>query len=180
MAKPSPHKKVKLIVCNAHANAEKDKELIKETLSFGAQKGLSANEIIFTSLESPPAWELGVSKEVVSQLFQLSNLFIFPSISENCSLVLLEAMLSKNLLVLNDSVVPMREFGKENALYFKFGGLDEQVNYDDKGKFCEDVAKIINAEMSTNKALKASTDLKKNFNYETVFTNQIEPLFYGN
>src|SRR3990167_8339059 len=147
------NKKVKLVVCNAHANDKREKQLIAETLSFATQKGLNASEIIFTSLENPPENELGVPREVVSQLFQLSNIFIFPSISENCSLVLLEAMLSKNLLVLNDSVMPMREFGKENALYFKFGGLDENVNYDDKDRFIGDVAKIINAEFTNNKTI---------------------------
>ena len=170
-------KKVCLVVCNAHANADKEKQLVDNTLRQAISLGLNRSEIVFTSLEG---YEHGVPREVVSQLFQLSNLFIFPTISENCSLILLEAMLSKCLLILNDSVPPLREFGGENALYFKFGGLDERVNFTDRGRFMEDVAKIIISQMSTNRALKGSNYIKQQFNYDFIFRNQIEPLFYGN
>ena len=173
------HRKVVLIVCNAHANDRREKQVIAETLSYASQQGLSSAEVIFTSLEDP-IYELGVPREVVSQLFQLSNLFIFPSISENCSLILLEAMLSKVLLILNESVGSMREFGKENALYFKFGGLDETVNYNDRDNFMKDVAKIIISEFERNRALKASNEVKKNFNYQTIFERQILPLLHEN
>ena len=171
-------KKVCLVVCNAHANAEKDKQLVFKMLEHATANGLSMSEVIFTSLEDKPNNELGVPREVVSQLFQLSNLFVFPSISENCSLILLEAMLSKCLLVLNDSVPPLREFAGENALYFRFGGLDERVNFEDRNVFMEDVAKIIISQMSTNRALKGSNKIKQQFNYDALFKNSIEPLFY--
>jgi glycosyltransferase involved in cell wall biosynthesis len=171
-------KKVCFIACNAHANDRREKQVIAEIVSFANEKGLNANEMIFTSLEDPK-YELGVPREVISQLFLLSNLFIFPSISENCSLVLLEAMLSKNLLVLNDNgFLPFREFAKDNALYFDFGSLITNVQYDNRDQFMSDVAKIVNSEMGQNKALKASNDLKKNFNYDAIFTNQIQNLFY--
>ena len=168
---------VKLVVCNAHANDNREKQLIAETQSYASQQGLSANEVIFTSLEDT-SYELGVPREVVSQLFQLSNLFIFPSTSENCSLILLEAMLSKCLLVLNENVPPMREFGKENAIYFQFGSHDDKVNYTDKDKFNEDVAKIIISEFENNKALKAQLDIRKNYSYDTVFKKMILPLLH--
>lgn len=171
-------KKVAIIVCNAHANDKREKQLIGETIAQASLLGITRNELIFTSLEDEPKYEHGVDRKVVSQLFQLSNLFIFPSVSENCSLILLEAMLSKCLLVLNESVPPMREFAKENALYFKFGGMEEILNYDDREKFMEDVAKIIISEMNTNRALKASNDIKKHYSYDHIFTTQIMPLFY--
>ena len=170
-------KKVCLVVCNAHANADNEKKLTDKMINYAIDKGLNRSEIVFTSTEG---YEHGVPREVVSQLFQLSNLFIFPSISENCSLILLEAMLSKCLLVLNDSVPPLREFGEDNALYFRFGGLDEKINFDDRERFMEDVAKIIIAEMSTNRALKGQNKIKQRFSYDYIFRNQIEPLFYSN
>lgn len=171
-------RKVCLIIANAHANDKREKQVISEVLSYASQKGLSQNELVFTSLESPPIYELGVPREVISQVFQLTNLFIFPSTSENCSLILLEAMLSKNLLVLNDSVPPMREFAKENALYFKFGGWEESVKYDNWDGFTDDVAKIIISEFENNRALKAANDIKKNFNFDSIFKRSIEPLFW--
>lgn len=173
-------KKVKLIVCNAHANAPQEKNLIEETLQIASEKELRRDEIIFTSLENPPTYELGIPRQAISQLFLLSNLFVFPSISENCSLILLEAMLAKNLLVLNEDVPPMREFGRENALYFRFGGLDQKTEYANKELFLEDVAKIIISELNIAKPLNASTLIKQRFNYDWIFKNQIEPLFYEN
>jgi len=167
--------KVCLIVCNAHANAPKEKETIERTILQAQTYGLTTGELIFTSFESPD-YESGVPKEVVSQLFLLANLFIFPSRSENCSLVLLEAMLSKNLLVLNDSVPPMREFGRECAIYFRFGGLDEHETYADRERFTLDVAKIIISEFHSNKALNGSRIIRQQFNYDYIFKNMIEPI----
>ncbi|KKK55057.1 hypothetical protein LCGC14_3078410, partial [marine sediment metagenome] len=171
-------KRAKLIVCNAHANDKREKQLIAETQGYALTKGLGASDVIFTSLEEVPTYEMGVPREVVSQLLQLSNIFIFPSISENCSLILLEAMLSKNLLILNESVQSMREFGKENALYFKFGGMDEGIQYDDKEKFISDVARIIVSEFEQNKSLKAANNAKQHHNYDYIFRTQIEPIIH--
>ena len=184
-------KSVRLIVCNAHANAEKEKELIRRSQEYAVEKGLNATEVIYTSLENVSyaleggpkhtnTFEQGVPREVVSQLFQLSNLFVFPSTSENCSLILLEAMLSKNLLVLNEDLPALREFGKENALYFKFGSLDTTTKYDSKEKFVEDIARIIISEFSTNRALRAQVDARKHHNFDWLFKNQIEPLLHEN
>lgn len=170
-------KQVRLIVANAHANAPSEKELIKQMLNLANDKGLNNNEVIFTSLEGRE-YEFGISRQAVSDLFRLSNLFIFPSVSENCPLILLEAMSAGNLLVLNESVGAMREFGKDAALYFKFGGIDERVDYQDRDKFMDDIAKIIISEFETNKSLKGFNYLKQRFNFDWIFLNQLEPLFY--
>ena len=171
-------KSVRLVVCNAHANADNEKRVIKETKEFARERGLSDNEVIFTSLEGLE-YELGVPREVVSQLFQLSNLFIFPTTSENCSLILLEAMLSKNLLVLNEDVPQLREFGKENALYFRFGGLDNRTEYADGfPKYANDVARIIISEFSINRPLRAQVDARKHHNFDWILTNQIAPILH--
>ena len=171
-------KRVRLIICNAHANDKREKQVIAETFSYAATKGLNANELIFTSFVDIPKYEMGVSREVVTQLFQLSNVFIFPTISENCPLILLEAMLAKNLLVLNENVGALREFGRENALYFKFGSNTERVDYANRDKFMEDVARIIISEFEINRPLKANRVLLQEFNYDKVFKQSIEPLFY--
>ena len=169
-------KKVCLIICNAHANADKEKETVQKAIDYALDKGLGRHEIVFTSFEGKE-YEQGVPRKVVSQLFQLSNLFIFPTKSENCPLILLEAMLSKCILILNQSLPCLREFGKENALYFNFGSLDQDVNYDDRDNFMNDMANIIISELSVNKALKGSTLIRQKFNYDFIFKNMIQPLF---
>ena len=171
--------KVCLVIANAHANAEREKQTIEALLQRAEEKGLQRTELVFTSLEEGGKYELGVPRSVVSQLFQLSNLFIFPTVSENCPLILLEAMLSKTLLVLNEDVPVLKEFAREDALYFKFGSLDTKTEWSDKERFLNDVAKIIVSEFSTNRALKASRRIRKQFNYDILFKQQIEPLLYN-
>ena len=231
-------KKVKLIICNAHSNNEKEKRMVYKYLDYAKQCGLN-DELIFTSqwenknadefylykcpnceyeygqekngeitwkhketeftcdkckakinvnelrkIDRSPVprypYELGVPKQVVRELMQISNLFVFPTLSENCPLILLEAAASKSLLVLNKSFEPLREFFGENALYFEFGALGKNVKYDDEEKYYDDMAKIIIAELKNNKPLNAFNTLRQKFNYSWIYKNQIEPMLYEN
>ena len=169
-------KSVRFICPNAHANADREKQAIEKMLQYGEKQGLTRQEMIFTSLEDKK-YELGVPHEVVRDLFLLSNLFIFPTLSENCPLILLEAALSKCLLVLNESFPPLRDFFGKDALYFKFGSLIENVNYDNEDNYFSDIAKIIIGELNKNRPLNAFAKLKQNFNYDKTF-EQLEILFY--
>jgi hypothetical protein len=169
-------KSVRLVVPNAHANAQKEKDKIQEMYKFAYEHGLERRELIFTSLHKPPTYEQGIPNRVVRELFLLGNLFIFPSVSENCPLVLLEAMASKNILVLNESFPAMKDFALENALYFRFGSLVDTPHYGDgEEKYIKDVATLILSEYEQNKAIKAQTRLRKEFNIDTIFKTQLQP-----
>lgn len=170
-------KSVRFICPNAHANADKEKKAIENLIHYGIEQGLTRQEMIFTSTEDKE-YEEGVPREVVKDLFTLANLFIFPTNSENCPLILLEAALSKCLLVLNEDFAPLRDFFGKNALYFGFGSLSVNRSYENEDKWYSDVAKIIIGELNTNKSLNAFTRLKQRFNYDWIFKNQLEPLFY--
>ena len=163
--------KTKLIIPNAHANGEKEKKEIAERASLG---------VIFTSTEGEE-FEQGVSSKIVSDLFRLSNVFIFPSISENCSLVLLEAMLSGNLLVLNKDCSGLQEFGGDNALYFKMGNLDMGIRNEEnalkRDSYLMDIAKIIKSEFELNKPLQAKRRTLQKFNYDKIM-DDIEGVYY--
>lgn len=169
--------KVALVVPNAHANADKEKVEIERMYEFAADKGLERRELIFTSLHDKPKWESGVPHEVVVNFFTLSNLFLFPSVSENCPLVLLEAMAAKNILVLNDSFPAMRDFGKENAMYFGFGSLIERDRDfpDGEGKYYQDIALLIESQFNQEKSIKAQTFIRQKFNVDFIFRHQLEP-----
>lgn len=161
--------KTKLIIPNAHANGEREKQLVRERQS---------NDVFFTS---QLGYEHGVPQEVVSNLFRLSNVFIFPSISENCSLILLEAMLSGNLLILNQDCSGMKEFGQDHALFFKFGNVDmgirnEEVALQDN-RYLLDIAKVIRAELHASRPLKAKRYALQKHNIDTMF-DKIENLYY--
>ena len=169
-------KSVRFVCCNAHANAEKEKKAIEDLIHYGIEQGLTREEIIFTSLEGKE-YEMGVPKEVVRDLFTLSNLFIFPTLSENCPLILLEAALSKCLLVLNEDFPALRDFFGENALYFGFSSLNVKRNYDNEDQYFSDVAKIIIGELNKNRPLNAFNKLKQKFNRDYIFKTQLESLF---
>lgn len=168
---------VALVVPNAHANADKEKQAIESMYRYAYDRGMEARELIFTSLHDVPKYEQGVPHEVVRDLFLLSNVFIFPSMSENCPLVLLEAMAAKNILVLNGSFPAFRDFGKEDAMYFGFGSLVEGGREfpDGEEKYYEDIATLIVSEYNQNTAVKAQTRIRKEFNVDYIFKRQLEP-----
>lgn len=170
-------KSVRFICPNAHANADKERKAIENLLHYGIEQGLTREEMIFTSFEDKE-YELGIPNEAVKDLFTLSNVFIFPTISENCPLILLEAALSKCLLVLNEDFPALRDFFGKDALYFRFGSLVFNTKYDDEDKWYHDVAFVILSELNKNRPLNAFTRLKQKFNYDWTFKNQLEPLFY--
>lgn len=169
-------KTVALVVPNAHANAQKEKDAIEEMYKLAASKGLERRELIFTSLHDKPKWENGVYHDVVRDLFLLGNLFIFPSVSENCPLTLLEAMAGKNILILNKDFAPMADLPLEAAHYFKFGSLENKVDYvGGIDKYLSDVAKVIVSEFENNKVIKANTRLRQVFNIDAIAKNQLIP-----
>lgn len=170
-------KTVALVVPNAHANADREKQAIEDMYKYAYSVGLERRELIFTSLHDVPNHEHGVPHNVVKDLFLLSNLFIFPSVSENCPLVLLEAMAGKNILVLNGSFPPMRDFGKEDALYFGFGSLVEKDRDfpDGENKYYQDIALLIESEFNQNKAIRAQTRLRREFNLDYIMNRQLLP-----
>lgn len=178
-------KSVRLVVCNAHANADREKEAIEDMYSLATTFGLERREVVFTSLFDKPKLESGVPHEVVRDLLLLGNVFIFPSVSENCPLVLLEAMASKNLLVLNQSFPAMKDFAGNGAQYFRFGSLVDDPKYPSGiDLYMSDIAKIIVSELNTNRVLQANTTVRKIFNVDYIFKQQLEPaimeIYYGN
>lgn len=167
---------VALVVPNAHANAQREKDKIEEMYKLAYSKGLERRELVFTSLHEPSKYELGVPHEVIRDLFLLSNLFIFPTVSENCPLVLLEAMAGKNILVLNHSFPALRDFGEENAMYFRFGSLVDDPQYPEgEDKLIKDIATLIISEYNQNKSIKAQTRLRQDFNIDSIWNRQLGP-----
>ena len=167
--------KVCLIALNAHANAERDKNQIRQTSIWASDRGILNTDLIFSSMEDAPTYEAGVSPKIISDFFRLSNVFIFPTTSENCSLVLLEAMMAGNLLALNKQVPSLREFAGDNALYFDFNYRDDEKENE---RYYLDLAKILASQFEQQKPLQAKRNLFNNFNFDAVFKRQIEPLFY--
>jgi hypothetical protein len=173
----SQGRKVLLVLANAHCNGPMEKAAVKNLQLFAAEKGLGPADLCFTS-ELGAEWDYSLPNEAVRQLFQLSNLFIMPSLSECCSLVLLEAAICKNLLVLNADVPSMREFGGEKALYPQFGSVQFQVAYSDEDAYWTDWAKIILGSLEQERALHSFRHTLSRHSPDWIFKRQLEPLLY--
>jgi glycosyltransferase involved in cell wall biosynthesis len=170
---------VRLIVCNTYTRGKALTTIMKGLIALGNDLGLDNSELIFTS-QQYTGWRHGTSKRVVQELLRLSNLFILPSVSEGCSLSLLEGAMAKPLVVLNEDSPGIREFGESNALYMKFGNNRFRSSYyEDTGLDLMSLdiqAKRIIDELQANKALAMFTSVRKRFNYDWIMQEQLAPL----
>src|SRR3990167_2704811 len=148
--------------------------MIDKTRNWAAEMKIYADELIFTSQEGKE-YELGVKSKIVSDFFRISNIFIFPTISENSSLVLLEAMLSGNLLVLNKKVGTLLEHAGESAIYFDF---DYKEPKEANENYYLDLAKIIASQFEVQKPLQVKRRALQKNNYDYIFSHELENLFY--
>ena len=171
---------VRLVIPNAHANGANEKNAIQLMLQIGQRYGLTSQELIFTSLFDVPNNEHGVPHQTVVELFQIANLFVFPSYSENAPLILLEAAATKNLMVLNEDFAPMKDFvGPEGAYYFRFKSrlINETIYRGDRGEdgYFNDIALIVLDNLRNDKAMSGFTTIRKKFNIDWIAKNQLIP-----
>lgn len=170
------NRSVRLVVCNAHANGQREKDSIEKMYKFAYSLGLERRDIVFTSLFQKPKFEHGVPHEVVRDMLMLSNVFIFPSVSENCPLVLLEAAASGTLPVLNMSFPAMHDFLQDDAMYFRFASNMDNAQYPNGlDKYMRDVAVLLLDRYDREFALKAKTRARRFFNVDYLFKRQLEP-----
>lgn len=167
--------KTRMVVCNGHANAQPDQRLIAETRVWAANLDtpIENHELIFTSQEGKE-YELGVSPVVVSDMFRLSNIFIFPTVSENSSLVLLEAMLSGCILVLNGSVGTLREHAGESGIYVDFSYREPKEANE---AYYLDLAKIVASQFEVNKSLQVKRRAMQQFSIDAMY-KRLEHILY--
>ena len=169
--------KVLLIVPNA--NARMKGEEIQNKIKLAKDSGLDDDEIVFTSTISDDLIR-GVPRKVVRDLMQISNLFIFPTISEVCSNVLLEASMTKQLIVLNKDFPALFDFGEDNktCIGANFGSLLRAgFKYRTEGEFAK-LAKIINQQLLSSKSNRQFLKILRECNIDTIYRRQLEPILY--
>jgi glycosyltransferase involved in cell wall biosynthesis len=122
-----------LLIENAHATGEDGIARMQEVKQHAEEEGLTGN-MAFTSDLLPSTASIGLTENVTRSLFTVSNVFCFPSVSEACGLVMLEAALAGNLLVLNASLPVLTDFlPHKYAMYVPWGSSRQPaapVDYD--------------------------------------------------
>ena len=169
---------VLLIICNS--NGRRKQAEIEAKLKLGISEGLTEDNFIFTSKTLGDEAASQVPRAVVRDLMYISNLFIFPSISEVCSNVLLEASMSKQLFVLNRDFPSFFDFGEDGrtVLSFHFGSLMMPgFKYRDKDAYTT-LAKVITQQLKNNKPDLQMRRILKDCNLNAIYRKQLEPILY--
>lgn len=165
-----------------------DKIIYREELKrIAKEEGLDDKEITFMS-EWQEKTHLHSPRQMVRDLMLISNLYIHASTSETYSLTTQEAIICKNLIVLNHHFPPMRDiYGSDNIIYYPFGSavnvLDGEdgatnININDKDKHFENIANEIIYFIENNPVLAEHTFIKKHRNLNYIFEKEFEPLLY--
>ncbi len=95
---------VRLVLVTAHANGDKEKAALAALREYAAERELPQSALVITSELLTETAAHGLPQSAVRDLFSVSNVFVFPTVSEASSLVLAEAALSGCLIVTNASL----------------------------------------------------------------------------
>lgn len=172
--------KSKLVLVNANCNSAKDKKFLSELERYIQDSDLQLDhDVILTSRFAKQAkldeWLYCVPQRVIRELVQMSNLFVFPSPLECCSLIQAEAAIAGKFMVLNRDCEPIMEFGGSKCLHFRFTLNDPDIK--ETRQYYTDVAREIWAEIQTETAVMVATRARnQTYNRDWIFRTQIEPL----
>ncbi len=195
---------VRCIICDFHSTGGDKVTYRDELKQLGIDWGLTPKELAFTS-EFTENWNVRIPHEDVLALFRLSNVFIMPSVSESYSLIAQEAALAKNIMVLNQDFPPFRDIFGPNNIFRKYSsnwdvlaGFDEAMgqgmntstkygpaNISDaerkmyEQKYHMTTAGMITDRLRNDEQLATNIYIRKNRWLDTVFKNELEPLFYA-
>lgn len=169
-------KKVALVICNSNGRRRMDEIMAKQNLAMDL--GLDENDVLFTStLDNSTESEL--SYKSVVQLFQISNLFVFPTIAEVCSNVMLEASMAKNLLVVNKDLPSLMDFADEGSVLKYPFTSSREIHYSGRDdKSLENLAKRIIEQTERNMADKQMRRIWSRHNSDTIYNKMLKPILY--
>jgi Glycosyl transferases group 1 len=175
----------KLIFCDFQSTGD-DKVTYREDLKRLADELGVGDRVVFLS-EFDPNAHLEVPKQVILDLFTLSNVFLMPSKSETYSLITQEAMSRGNFCILNHDFAPFRQIYGKNAIYrqfssnIAFNGYDGEITttHSDEQAYFKDMAVNVKYWLVHDKTISSKTWTRTERNLDTVFKKYLEPLLYG-
>ncbi len=110
----------------------------------------------------------GLNKTQLIKVYKKTNLFIFPSLIENCPNILLEA-LSYGLPILCSNEMPMPEFGKDSVEYFDPHNANE---------LSKKILNFLNNQEKLNSLSIKAKNLSTTYSWDN-FTSEILSLCYS-
>ncbi len=141
----APAPKIRFVIAAAHANNTEERATFEKALNDRiGSLGFYTHEVVCTYDHFPELSGPGLGRVDMDVLWRLSNLFVFPSVSEAGSLVLLEAIDAGCELVLNDSVPAFNTYAPDSALWVSWGSqkLPAAPSYEDQEQVVANLAVV--------------------------------------
>lgn len=166
-----------LVVANQWATTKQTKESLIPYKELAFSSGLEyGKDFIFTS-DLGNQYEQGVPQNMLRELLQMSNLFVFPTREESFGLVVPEASISGGcLMVLNKSLTMQLEISDFSTLYFDFGSYHTDHTVHDPDRYFSDIAKIIIERMRMNESVVMRTRMRQMYNMNTLYDKYYAPI----
>ncbi len=166
----------RLLIIDWQSMGKHFQQYMDELLGLAKELGIEG-KVNFTSRLDDRCSQ-GAPRQVVTELMDLSNVYIHPSAIETYSFTVHEAMLRGCLCVLNHDLPMMHELYGPLAMYMDFGSDRYGRNYwPDEQTFFDDEAKRLLAELSQNRSVQAKTQARKHWNPAAMWKT-FEPLLY--
>jgi hypothetical protein len=196
--------RARLVLVNANANSPQDVPRVAEIEGYAKRCGLELDrDLILTSRYADEmatrciagkdkdaarrwsnfgkgphgGWRYCVPANVVRDLTIASNIFIFTSKTECCSLIQAEAAVTGKYLVLNRNFRPMLEFAGPDVLSFEFNDNDPDSPKLNPNYYpC--VAREILLELKNDAVVNRTDSITRVYNKDWIFRTQLEPLLW--
>jgi hypothetical protein len=164
----------KLLIVDWQSQGDKFQKYMDKMEILAEDLGLSVH---FTSRLSDECSQ-GIPRQSVIELLDLSNMYIHPSNGETYGLVIHEAILRGNLVVLNHDVSPMRELFGEAGIYMDFGSSTMSRKYEpDEQVYWRNEARRLVAEFKQNRTLVAKSKAQREWTPKALW-REFESLLY--
>lgn len=171
--------KTKLLFAFSWADSKESKSYINSLKKIAVEWNA---DVSFTPDLGYP---LGLDKQTVTQLTQYCDINIISSLSEACSLSMLEAGMAGNLTIFNESLNSLEDFTGDylkegtvqNGLLIPFGSLNKKVDYfpDEKTFFKEEAERILSA-LKQNPSLQLKSYVRKYHHPSFIYKAWVEPV----
>lgn len=167
-----------LMLANQWATGRQQKEDVARYKQIASRNGLKVGEeVIFSSDFKTPKYDVGLPKQILRDLMQCANVFIFPTREESFGLVLPEAALTSGALcVVNKSLTMQLEVSGFTTLAFDFGSYHNTVSHPSEETFLRDVGRLIIGRMRQDESIQLRTFCRQRYNWDNLYYKHYAPV----